>query len=135
MACCSSGVQPRSSFPSDNIRDIGGFEQQSAAGGGRVLPLGGVEMNGLRVQLRRSGSVVGNVDVDMQRAHDIHPNQYRGQFKADVHDEAGSSSSFASLEVEVLGFPSDLERFAVGTVDDPFERLQGTPLGVVLPPH
>ena len=42
---------------------------------------------------------------------------------------------FAPLEVEVLGFPSYLERFAVGAMDDPLERLQGTPLGEVLPPH
>ena len=28
-----------------------------------------------------------------------------------------------------------LEWFAVGTVDDPLERLQGAPLGAVLPPH
>ena len=32
----------------------------------------------------------------------------------------------------MLGFPSYLERFAVG---DPLEKLQGTPLGAVLPSH
>ena len=32
-------------------------------------------------------------------------------------------------------FPSYLERFAVGAMDDPLERIQGTPLGEVLPPH
>ena len=36
---------------------------------------------------------------------------------------------------EVLSFPSYLERFAMCAVDDPLERLQGTPLGAELPPH
>ena len=35
----------------------------------------------------------------------------------------------------MLSFPGYLERFAVCAVDDPLERLQGTPLGEVLPPH
>ena len=37
--------------------------------------------------------------------------------------------------LRVLSFPSYLEWFAVGAVDDPLERLQETPLGAVLPPH
>ena len=35
----------------------------------------------------------------------------------------------------MLSFPGDLERFAVCAVDDSLERLQGTPLDAVLPPH
>ena len=105
------------------------------AGGRRVLFLGGVEMDGLQIRLRGRGGAVGHIDADTQRAHDIHPNQYRGRFEADDHYEAAPSSSFAPLEVKVLGFPRDLERFAVGTVDDPLKVLQGTPLGAVLPPH
>ena len=35
----------------------------------------------------------------------------------------------------MLGFPSYLERFAVLAVDDPLEGLQGTQLGMVLPPQ
>ena len=87
--------------------------------------MGGIEMNGLRVRLRWRGSAVGDVDADTQRAHDIHPSQYRGRFEADDHNEASSPSSFAPLEVEVLGFPSDLERFAVGAVDDPSKGFKG----------
>ena len=49
--------------------------------------------------------------------------------------KACSSSSFTPLEVKVLGLPRNLKWFAVGTVDDPLERLQETPLGAVLPPH
>ena len=115
--------------------DIDGLKQQSAAGGGKVLRLGGVEMNGLWIRLCGRGNAVGDVDVDTQRVHNIHPNQYRGRFKADDNNKASSPSSFAPLEVEVLGFPGYPERFAVGAVDDPLERFQGTPLGAVLPPH
>ena len=111
------------------------MEQQCAAGGGRVLFLGGVEMDGLRIRLSGRVGAVGLINADTQRAHDVHPNQYKGRFEADDHYEAGPSSIFAPLEVKVLGFPRDLERFAVGTVDDPLEGLQVTPLGVVLPPH
>ena len=92
-------------------------------------------MDGLGVWLRGRSGAVGHIDADAQWPHDIHPNQYRGRFEANDHYEAGSSSSFAPLEVKVLGVSCDLEWFAVGTVDDPLERLQGTPLGAVLPPH
>ena len=51
------------------------------------------------------------------------------------YDEAGPSSSFSPLKIKMLGLPRDLEWFAMGTVDDPLERLQRTPLGVILPPH
>ena len=92
-------------------------------------------MDGLWIWLRGRSGAVGHIDANMQRAHDVHPNQYRGRFEAHDHYEAGPSSSFAPLEVKVLGFSCDLERFAVGTMDDPLEGLQGTPLGAVLPPH
>ena len=62
----------------DQARCFGGLKQQSAAGGGKVLRLGGVEMNGLSVWLLGRGSAVDEVDADTQRAHNIHPNQYRG---------------------------------------------------------
>ena len=115
--------------------DVGGLEQQGTAGGGRILFLGGVEMDGLWIWLCGRCGAVGHIDADVQRLHDIHPNQDRGRFETDDYDDAGSSSSFAPLEVKVLGLPCDLEWFAMGTVDDPLERLQGTPLGTVLPPH
>ena len=35
----------------------------------------------------------------------------------------------------MLCFPRDLQRFPVSAVHDPAERLQGTPLGAVTPPH
>ena len=74
--------------------DIDGLKQQNAAGGGKVLRLGGVEMNGLWVRLRGRGSAVGDIDADTQRAHDIHPKQYRGRFEANDNNKASSPSSF-----------------------------------------
>ena len=53
--------------------DVDGLQQQSAAGG-KVLHLGGVEMNGLWVQRRGSGSAVGDINTDTQRTHDVHSN-------------------------------------------------------------
>ena len=115
--------------------DVGGLEQQCTAGGGRILFLSGIEMDGLWIWLCRHCGAIGHIDADEQRPHDIHPNQDPGRFEADDYNKAGSSSSFVPLEVKVLGLPCDLEWFAVGTVADPLERLQGTPLGAVLPPH
>ena len=54
--------------------DVGGLQQQSVAGGGKVLRLGGVEMNGLWVWLRGRGSAVGDINMDTQQAHDVHSN-------------------------------------------------------------
>ena len=76
---------------------INGLKQQSEAGGGKILRLVGVEMNGLRVRLRGHGSAMGDVDTDTQRAHNIHPNRYRGRFEADDDDEDSFPSSFDSL--------------------------------------
>ena len=42
---------------------------------------------------------------------------------------------FAQLQVQMLCLPRNLQWFPVSTVYDPLERLQGTPLGAVLPPH
>ena len=65
--------------------------------GGKILCLGGVEMNGLWVRLRGRSGAVGDVDPDAQRTHDVHSNEYRGRFEANDHYEASSPSSFAPL--------------------------------------
>ena len=123
----------------DQTRCLGGYVdglcQQSTAGGERVLCLGGVEMNGLRVRLCRRGSVVGDINLDTKWTHTVHSNQHRGRLETDDHNKARSPSGLAPLQVEVLSFPGYLERLAVCAVDDPLERLQGTPLGAELPPH
>ena len=55
--------------------DVGGLEQQCTAGGGRILFLSGVEMDGLWIWLRGRCGAVGYNDADVQWPHDIHPNQ------------------------------------------------------------
>ena len=100
-----------------------------------ILLLSGIEMDSLRIRLRMCGGAVSHVYAGAQRLHDIHPNQDWGRFEADDYYKTRSSSSFAPLKVQVLGLPRNLELFAVSTVDIPLERLQGTPLGSVLPPH
>ena len=92
-------------------------------------------MDSLRIRLRGCGGAVSHVYVDVQRPHDIHPNQDWWRFKSDDHYKTHSSSSFIPVKVQVLGLPRNLEWLAVSTVDDPLVRLQGTPLGTVLPPH
>ena len=77
--------------------DVDGLQQQIATGGGKVLRLGSIEMNGLQVRLRGRGSAMGDVDMDTQRTHNVHPNQHRGRFEADDNKEASSPSSFAPL--------------------------------------
>ena len=44
-------------------RDVDCLQQQSAAGGGKVLRLGGIEMNGLWVQLHRRGSAMSDINT------------------------------------------------------------------------
>ena len=44
--------------------DVGGLEQQCTAGGGKILLLSGVEMDGLRIGLRGCCGAVGHVDAD-----------------------------------------------------------------------
>ena len=102
---------------------------------GKILLLSGVEMDSLRIRLRGCGGAVSHVYADSQRPHDIHSNQDWRRFEADDNYKTHSASSFARLKVQVLGLPRDLERFAVGTMDDPLKRIQGTPLGAVLPSH
>ena len=44
--------------------DVGGLEQQCTAGGGKILFLRGVEMDGLWIGLRGCCGAVGHVDAD-----------------------------------------------------------------------
>ena len=54
--------------------DVDGLQQQSEAGGGKVLRLGSVEMNGLLVRLRGRGGAMGDINSDTQQTHDVHSN-------------------------------------------------------------
>ena len=54
-------------------------------------------MNALGVLLRRHSGSIGDVNLDVQRMHDVHSNEYRGRFEANDHYEASFSSGFAPL--------------------------------------
>ena len=47
----------------------------------------------------------------------------------------GLGIGFAPLQVQMLCFPCNLQRFPVSAVHDSCESLQGTPLGAVLPSY
>ena len=86
------------------------------------------------VWLGRGRSPMRHVYVDAEWPHDVHAYETRRRFQADYCDEACPSASLTPLKVQMLGFSSDLERFAVFTVDSSLELPQGPPLGVVAPP-
>ena len=77
---------------------------------------------------------MGYVNMDAEWPHDIHAYETRQRFQADYDNKAGPSASLAPLKVQMLVFSSDLEWFAVCTVDSPLKLPQGPPLGVVAPP-
>ena len=77
----------------------------------------------------------GDIDMDSKRPHDVHSYQNRGRFGSDDYDKTCSSFWPRPIVDLGAGFSRYLERFAMCAVDDPLERLQGTALGAVLPPH
>ena len=56
-------------------RDGGGLEQQCTASGGKVLLLGGIEMDRLRIRLCRGSGAISYVYTDAYWPYNIHPNQ------------------------------------------------------------
>ena len=72
--------------------------------------------------------------MDAEWPHDIHAYETLRRFQADYYNKAGPSASLAPLKVQMLGFSSDLEWFAVCAVDSPLKLPQGPPLGTVAPP-
>ena len=77
---------------------------------------------------------MSHVYVDAEKPHDVHAYETRRRFQADYDNEARPSVSLTPLKVQMLGFSSDLERFAVYAVDSSLELPQGPPLGTVAPP-
>ena len=91
-------------------------------------------MHGLRIWLSGSSSPIGYIDPDAQRPHYVHPDEARQRFQAYNHDKASPTASFAPLQVQMLGFASELERFTVCVVYCRLKWLQRPPLGAVVPP-
>ena len=72
--------------------------------------------------------------MDAEWPHDVHAYETRWRFQADYHNEACPSAPLTPLKVQMLGFSSDLEWFAVCAVNSSLELPQGPPLGAVAPP-
>ena len=72
--------------------------------------------------------------MEAERPHDIHSYETWRRLQADYCNKSGPSASLAPLKVQMLGFSSDLEWFAVYAVYSPLKLPQGPPLGVVAPP-
>ena len=54
-----------------------------------------------------------HVYVDAEWPNDVHAYETRRRFQADNDNEARPSASLTPLKIQMLGFSSDLERFAV----------------------
>ena len=96
--------------------------------------MGDIQVDSLGVGLCRSGGAGGDIDVDPQWPHEVHSNEDGWSFEPHDDEEGGAAPSFAPLQVEMLASAGDLQGFAMGAADNSLIRLQGTPLGVVLPP-
>ena len=100
-----------------------------------LLLLGSIQVDSLRIGLSGASSPVSHVDPDVEWPHNIHPDEAWGRFQDYIDDETSPTASFALLEVQMLGFSSNLEWLAVCAMHCPFKRLQGPPLGTVAPPY
>ena len=102
---------------------------------GSFLLLGRVQMDHLRIRLSGSRGAVRDINTDAKRPHDVHTNQARRGFQPNNNYEAGAPACFTPLQIQMLRSPRYLERFSVSPVHDSPKWLQGTPLGMVSPPH
>ena len=93
------------------------------AGERKNLLLGGIEADRLRIRFSGHGSAIGDIDADAERSHDVHPNQARQRLEANNDNKTRPPACFAPLQVQVLGFPRNLEWFPVSAVYDPLERF------------
>ena len=91
-------------------------------------------MHCLRIGLSWGCCAIRHVYVDTERPHNIHADEAGRRLQAHNDDEAGSTASFAPLDVEMLSSAGNLQRFTVRTMHCPLKFLQGSPLGMVAPP-
>ena len=81
------------------------------------------------------GCTVGHVYVDTERPHNVHANEAGRRLQAHNDNEAGPTTSFAPLYVQVLSLTGNLQWFAICTMHCALKLLQGSPLGAVAPPN
>ena len=100
-----------------------------------MLALSGIQVHRLWVRLSWCGCAVSYVNTDAEWPHNVHANEAGRRFQAHNDDEAGPTTSFTLLEVQMLSLPSNLEWFAVRTVHSPLKWPQGAPLSAEAPPN
>ena len=78
-----------------------------------LLALSGIQVHRLWVRLSGRGCTVGHVNMDAERPHNVHANEAGQRLQAHNDNEAGPTTSFAPLYIQVLGFTGNLQWFAV----------------------
>ena len=81
-----------------------------------LLTLSRIQAHRLRVRLSGCGRAVGHVNMDAERPHNVHANEAGQRFQAHNDNEAGPTTSFTPLYVQVLSFTGNLQWFAVCTM-------------------
>ena len=70
----------------------------------------------LWVRLSRCGCAISYVNIDSERLHNVHTNEAGWRLQAHNDNKAGPTTSFTPVKIQVLGFPGNLQWFAVCTV-------------------
>ena len=73
-------------------------------------------MHRLWVRLSWCGCATGNVDMYSERSHNVHTNEAGRRLQTHNDNKTGLSSSFTPLNIQVLGFPGNLQWLAVCNV-------------------
>ena len=81
-----------------------------------LLALSDIQMHRLGVRLSWFGCAISYVNMDAERPHNVHANEAGRRFQAHNDNEAGPTTNFTPLNIQVLGFPGNLQWFAVCTV-------------------
>ena len=61
------------------------------------------------------------IDVNEEWPHNIHTDQTGRRLQSNYHYKTGPSASLTPLEIQMLSFSCDLERFAMCAVDSSLE--------------
>ena len=73
-----------------------------------LLALSRIQVYRLRVRLGWCGCAIGHVYVDAERPHNVHVNESGRRLQAHNDNEAGPTTSFAPLYVQVLSLAGNL---------------------------
>ena len=82
-------------------------------------------MDRLGIRLSGRSGAIGNINAHAEQSHDVHPYQARRWFKPNDYDEARSPACSTPLQVQMLCFPRNLQRFPVWAVHVPPKGFKG----------